>query len=441
MDEDGNFSDPSADVSFDSSSPAGEGSIVVASNNPADNPPALALAGRLFELGSQLLATAANALKPRVSAKPAGIGVSAYTLMWESVSAGNKGYRKYVSPSGVLVETVNASYDNASGDWAKDVGGEAASRIDQANTGPVARNQAAGINSWADAAWATANFKTTDRDGRIRDYWGPEGYRMGPVIEETYRWRIDSGVFLVTGASVSPEMSVKFDANANMIALPGSHGFLGVPSADPQIRARLENGGAGNTNFVLFPTTGGSPPNPEGDMPISDIDNTVSVMEWAMSFNSATLTNSYFGVGFHELDDITGLAVDSNASGFVGIKAETTSANFRAEVRSGAGATTNTDSTIVIVADTMYTFRVEYHGANSPLGVGNGTSPVARFYIDGALVHEETGVNVPVTADVPNWGPAAYGVLTNDPGADKDMFLRTIKCAWNGVLDPSVPVF
>jgi len=153
--EDGNFSDISADISFNPEIPSGEGSISVSSVNPSSLPPALELAGRMIELGSQLLATGANALKARISAEQADSGVSTYTLMWETFKSGVQGSRTYVKHDGTLINTGNARWNGTN--WVKDVNTVEASMTEFGTDGTWSIFvQGAGIDVWADGAW-TAN--------------------------------------------------------------------------------------------------------------------------------------------------------------------------------------------------------------------------------------------------------------------------------------------
>jgi hypothetical protein len=94
----------------------------------------------------------------RVIAPVADAGGGAeFTLIWESVPPGEKGYRKYISVTGTIIETVNSDYNNNSNVWGKDVNGEVAFRIVHSSTGVLYEHQIAGTNSWAEGSWVT-NF-------------------------------------------------------------------------------------------------------------------------------------------------------------------------------------------------------------------------------------------------------------------------------------------
>lgn len=121
----GTFADAIASIRFDPSTPSGEGRVLLEPGNSASLPPTLALPGRLHGLGSSLIGSEANALKPRIEAGVSVVGGVDYTLMWQSVPVGGVGYRKYVSSVGSLVETVNAAWGGTT--WSKDVSGAGAS--------------------------------------------------------------------------------------------------------------------------------------------------------------------------------------------------------------------------------------------------------------------------------------------------------------------------
>lgn len=128
-----------------------DGASAYASQYTTDFPGPLSPKGRLQDVGSNLISAEADIDLPRIHAPVAVVGE--YTLMWESVPSGEKGYRKYVSPVGQLVETVNAKYNNTTNLWSKDVNGEEAFRYNMGYLGTSTRMQVAGTNSWADSAW------------------------------------------------------------------------------------------------------------------------------------------------------------------------------------------------------------------------------------------------------------------------------------------------
>lgn len=259
-------------------------------------------------------------------------------------------------------------------------------------------------------------------------------------IRETYRWGpINSSVLVVDAAPVSNDLTALIDTNTTVLLVAGSNG--NVVTGDPQLELTLQNAAA-TQRAAIIPTAGGSPPSPADDCPISDIDNVIAVMEWRASFSAVGLTNMDFAGGLHEMLN-TGagnlLASATNAWCIFRIS-DANGGKFECSVSDGATGVTQADSGITMVLDTIYTLRIELHGKNTPVGVAAGTKAIARFYIDGALVHTESGVNVPETADAANIGPIHFGTCdSTGPAADKKMSVCTTKLAWNAALSPDLP--
>jgi hypothetical protein len=72
-------------------------------------------------LGVDQLGSVSAAGVPRVTAAASLFAGVEYTLLWESVSAGGVAYRKYVSNTVKLLETINAVWDNSTNLWSKDI--------------------------------------------------------------------------------------------------------------------------------------------------------------------------------------------------------------------------------------------------------------------------------------------------------------------------------
>ena len=125
-------------------------------NTQSQVPPGFSAAFLTIGEGYSTGGTTANLA--RVTAPGPGGGGAEFTLMWESVATGEKGYRKYVGVTGEVVETVNADYDNNSNVWGKDINGEEAFRTVHSNTGVLYQHQIAGTNSWAEGAWTSTPF-------------------------------------------------------------------------------------------------------------------------------------------------------------------------------------------------------------------------------------------------------------------------------------------
>jgi hypothetical protein len=153
-DKTGGFSALASTMRFDSTTPASEGRLVIEQPDSSDLPPALQLIGRLYKLGSGLLNTDANALKPRISWDN-GESVQR-TLLWESAgdASGIPVIRQYVDSGGHAQITANARFDGAN--WNKDINGQEAFSFTVSKFGIVQAYQIAGTNTWADVAWVPA---------------------------------------------------------------------------------------------------------------------------------------------------------------------------------------------------------------------------------------------------------------------------------------------
>ena len=287
----------------------------------------------------------------------------------------------------------------------------------------------------------TPVLQTCDRDARPRHYLGPEGYWMGPAIQEQHRWfPLDSGAFLANGDSVSDRMSVWTATDAVAIAVAGDDVSVdGVVCGAPKLVIRINNASV-SERAVVFSTSGGSPQTPGGDSPIADLDNVVAVMEARVAFDVTPTAGVNFSFGFHSMEVTTAALLSSNASNAFAVFTVTNSADwgyaFSNGATGGGGALT---TPVAVAADTWYTLRIEHHGKNTPVGVDNTTAAVNRFFIDGVLVEEETGSSVMQSTSGPV-GPVFYGYSdVTGPAADAVMSVGTVKCAWNETLDFDVP--
>jgi hypothetical protein len=109
---------------FNRTTPVDEGTLYVERKDQTYSgsslPPEFAPLGRIGQVGSQLLATATDALKARVSTP---FSSSFITLVHEALPASGSlpGYRLYQTPIGALFMTYNARFDGAN--WNKDATG------------------------------------------------------------------------------------------------------------------------------------------------------------------------------------------------------------------------------------------------------------------------------------------------------------------------------
>ena len=271
----------------------------------------------------------------------------------------------------------------------------------------------------------------TDRDGNERTYVGPEGYFMGPAIQELHRWTpVDVLSTLTTGSQVSASgMKVILDTNTSARVISGLSGA--TTTGAPGLKLSATGSAANQRAMVLSEYAGGSP---SGNQPVSDIDNNVVVMEYAAYISTATLTGIECYSGLHNFNAFaaTTLALASNR--FAYFLGAAGSANWRCYVANGSSGS-NVDSGVAVVANAYSSFRIEYHGANSPVGVDAGGA-VVRFFIDGAEVAEITTANVP--SGLSSLG-GFHAIAGNSPASSRDYVIRPTRLAWTEVLSPDVP--
>lgn len=133
---------------------------------------------------------------------PAGVAAGIeYTLMQEHVAPADKGFRMYVTPTGAVVRTVNAAYNNTSGNWTKDVSSDRASREDFSDGFTENYFKQGGTATWVDGDWQRGG--TYDRFG---------------VLSSTY-WQSWTFPWLMTGAQLAADGG--WDRAGNVVsALP-----------------------------------------------------------------------------------------------------------------------------------------------------------------------------------------------------------------------------
>jgi len=222
LDKTGNFTSQLASLRFDPTLPASEGRVLVEPGNPSNLPPALGWLGRLYKLGASLLATEANALKPRIEADTSVATSTEYTLMWESAREGELpgGYtqpvvRMYTAATGAWLFTVNATW--ASTAWNKDIGGQEAFKIELKKDQFGVFHQAGGTNPWADGAWLSAS---TMINGTMNLFLGNAASQY---IFEVARLRMKMG----TGSNVFDFSSTALTHAADIIPLTSGQYKIG----------------------------------------------------------------------------------------------------------------------------------------------------------------------------------------------------------------------
>jgi len=91
-------------------------------------------------------------LPPALSIAARSGGGIEYTMVLQSILASGQGYRKYISASGSMLDVVNASYDNSTNLWSKDINGVTALRHEVSTLGVTSASRSADA-PWIDGAW------------------------------------------------------------------------------------------------------------------------------------------------------------------------------------------------------------------------------------------------------------------------------------------------
>ena len=162
------YSDKAAALRYAGSTPTNEGTLHVERKDrvAASLPPAIGLHGRLYNLGSDLVSTAANARLPRLSA-PVSTVAGSYTLVNEYARDGETsgGYTKpvvrvYVDLNGIMYTTTNAVWGGAT--WSRDVAAYASSISWQTESSSYFDTLTSTENAtpWADP-WIASSSRTS----------------------------------------------------------------------------------------------------------------------------------------------------------------------------------------------------------------------------------------------------------------------------------------
>jgi len=284
----------------------------------------------------------------------------------------------------------------------------------------------------------TPVFATTDRDGRARHYLGPEGYIMGPAIQETYVWApVNSGANASHGAAIGgAQMTAKAISGGLVRVMPPSATApaLGAPRA----RLKILSGGAQDeANISAAQGANGAT--------IGDLDNQCAVLETELCFESDQQIAAY--CGFSE-DGYSGgysaAALNETGKAFVHFRADynspATETTWHCVVGDGTNITA-VDSGVSSVMTEFSTFRIEYHGANTPLGVDNSDAPVVRFFINGVLEATISDGSVPTMSDLSTSGfsPGVSHGSVAGADAECDLWVGPMKVACTARLAGNVP--
>lgn len=265
-----------------------------------------------------------------------------------------------------------------------------------------------------------------DHDQRERLYVDPAGYFGGPAIQEHYVvYPGNNAAGGSTGTIITPGLEVDADTNTSLSSLGASD-----VSQVPFVRLALADA-ASSQGVQVFS---------EGDsILIANVDDVVAIFETRLRFDLVGANEVDVFFGFHG-DPNTALdPEDATAQHFAMLSKKSGETNWQMQVANQT-AGTKTDTGTPPVVNVFQTFRIEYHGLATPVGVGAGFS-VARFYIDGVLEGEIADTNGVITADGGffNIGVRAKATATGPGAAGVDVDFTPIRLAFNQMLDWDVP--
>lgn len=320
-------------------------------------------------LGGALLGSIANGDVARVDVAASVFAGVEYTLMWQSVPSAQKGFRLYVSPTGTLLLSVNAVWNNTTDLWAKDVNGEPATEFRLENGQFKILYQAGGVNSWADSAWtsslqensmALAADEAVGVTPRPKALWkaedGVEMYHVDHLGFPTTRYqRFSEHWYELNGAfsaGEAPKWNVGLGGTASVAA-----GTMSTSYRAPHINGTVPGTVANSVSF-------------ETQIPIVQYGpNSIIVASWIQSSQN------------NNMDQACGLGNLAGLNSVLFTVQETAGEfQWQAQCFDGAGTSSGKTNTFIDAGSSSYQrFRVELYGANQPGGAR------AVFMINGAI--------------------------------------------------------
>lgn len=227
-------------------------------------------------------------------------------------------------------------------------------------------------------------FASSDQSGNIRTWLDASGYTSGPAICEQYVWG-------PKGRTTTTTTGTEFSSKDYQQLITGDSTFTvsadsSTRSSAPTLEILAAAAGTPNVGAIVASSAAA---------PIRDLDNTVVV--WESNFEVSTLTRVTHYMGLHDLDGATLVSGLDEASAYSAcfVVLGAFSADDALYVQTSNGTTLSLDdSTVNVVVNTRIFLRIEVHGVNTPLGVAEETA-VARYFVDGVLVHEEVGGDTP----------------------------------------------
>ena len=234
----------------------------------------------------------------------------------------------------------------------------------------------AGYMTRADLSDNSPLLASSDRVGNARHTLGANGLWYGPGVCEHYRFGIVSLAATDPACPNMPDLVVKYkDTGAS------SYGAHIGGSSSPCLHIT----GGTSANGVLVANA---------SHPISNLDLTSIVVSGRFRTNSVTSADAlYFGLNSGNAANVFGSLSEIGA--FFVLEAGST--DLRHQVVSSGGGASAGSTGVTVATGTWYDWRVEYYGADTPIGVDNG-GPVARFFVDGVMTNEITSASVPTNS-------------------------------------------
>lgn len=331
-------------------------------------------------------------LPPAISIQARTTGSIEYTLLFQSIPSGTYGYRKYMSATGRMCDVVNASYNNTTNLWTKDVNGQPAYKQEVRETGLSSYSRVSDT-AWADASWiqhiqtvnpqivTTGNplfaplLMTRDPAGNQRVAIDHLGLRAGRVTTYHQNWSPPMDTAWFSLASGTGSNSIVYDD----VNIPG-------PAQRQFVNASGDRAGS-YTGFIT--------PRP---MPATQ----VHVVEWELSCADLAGTPALqWQAGF--LHDEGG---DPSSENYAKFSKTSASANWFLNTQGNGTGAGSSDTGVA--AGGLQRFRLEYYGAAFPGGVR------VLGYINGSLVAQRTA-NLPDASQSMSLSFAfkATGIVTN----------------------------
>lgn len=227
----------------------------------------------------------------------------------------------------------------------------------------------------------------TDPAGNVRSYFDSSGLLMGEAIYHQWSWTNS-----FTPASTANDV------------IEGTNDML-RGTTDANCSIATGNTTSPDLNFAPLELTVDDAATTEAVrlFPVwewNDLANLEASCEFRMHMDAIGANGVDVQMGFHSASS-SATAIDPTTQEYAMFSKESTDTNWRARVASSAaetGGTDNIDTTVPPIASTYQTFKVEYHGESTPVGVDAGFA-VARFFIDGAEVAEIAHARVPNGGD------------------------------------------